>query len=145
MTRFRDLNEPLIEQPRCKTTGCQHNRNPRGFTPQVPTCGGSSSSELTAAPLLLRLDGDNDAIENIAVVEAYNEHDEQAAPVHYVTTWNPRQQSPEHGLAYAEAHGHWSAPRAAKRVALFAVRQTPPDGDEFALQRLLRVIRVHYR
>ena len=36
----------------------------------------------------------NDAIENIAVVEAQNELDEKAAPVHYLIKWNPRQESP---------------------------------------------------
>jgi hypothetical protein len=97
--------------------------------------------QLTAAPLLLRLDGDNDAIENIAVVEAYNAHDEQAAPVHYVTTWNPRPQRPEHGLAYAEGHGVRREPRAGKRVALFAVRETRThDGDDYVLRRVMRVI-----
>jgi hypothetical protein len=48
--------------------------------------------QLTAAPVLVRLDGGNDAIENIAMVEAHNE---QAAPAHYLIKWNPRQQSPE--------------------------------------------------
>ena len=37
--------------------------------------------QLAVTPLLLRLDGGNDAIENIAVVEARNEQDEQVAPL----------------------------------------------------------------
>jgi hypothetical protein len=45
--------------------------------------------------LLVRLDGGNDAIENIAVIAAHEEQDEQAAPVHYVIKWNPRQERPE--------------------------------------------------
>jgi hypothetical protein len=60
--------------------------------------------QLTATALLLRLDGGNDAIEHIAVVEAHNEQDETAAPVQYVIKWNPRQESPEHWLAYAQEH-----------------------------------------
>jgi hypothetical protein len=97
--------------------------------------------QLTAAPLLLRLDSGNDAIENIAVVEAHNEQDEQAAPVHYVIKWNPRQESPEKWLAYAEEHGDWSAPRAGKRVALFDVVETRTyDGYEYPLRRVMRVI-----
>jgi hypothetical protein len=97
--------------------------------------------QLTAAPLLLRLDSGNDAIENIAVVEAHNEQDEQAAPVHYVIKWNPRQESPEKWLAYAEEHGHWSEPRAGKRIALFDVRETRTfAGYDYPLRRVMRVI-----
>jgi hypothetical protein len=51
--------------------------------------------QLTATPLLLRLDSGNDAIENIAVVAAHNVRDEKAAPVHYLIKWNPRKESPE--------------------------------------------------
>lgn len=67
------------------------------------------SRRLTAAPLLVRLAGGNDAIENIAVIEAHIEHNEGVAPVHYLIKWNPRQERPERWLAYAEAHGAWSA------------------------------------
>ena len=97
--------------------------------------------QLTATPLLLRLDGGNDAIENIAVVEALNEQEEKAAPVQYVIKWNPRQESPEHWLAYAEVHGDWSEPRAGKRVALFDVIETRThDGYKYPLRRVMRVI-----
>ncbi len=97
--------------------------------------------QLTDAPLLLRLDSGNDAIENIAVVEAHNEQDEQAAPVHYLIKWNPRKESPERWLAYAEEHGEWSEPRPGKRVALFDVRETRTyDGYEYPLRRVMRVI-----
>ena len=97
--------------------------------------------QLTAAPLLLRLDSGNDAIENIAVVEAHNEQDEKAAPAHYLIKWNPRQESPEKWLAYAEEHGHWSEPRPGKRVALFDVHETRThEGYEYPLRRVMRVI-----
>lgn len=64
--------------------------------------------QLTAAPLLLRLERGNDTIETIAAVEAHNEQDQQGAPAHYVIKWNPRQESAEQLLAYAEKHGDWS-------------------------------------
>ena len=97
--------------------------------------------QLTDTPLLLRLDSGNDAIENIAVVEAHNEQDEQAAPVHYLIKWNPRKESPERWLSYAEAHGEWSEPRPGKRVALFAVHETRTfDGYDYPLRRVMRVI-----
>ena len=97
--------------------------------------------QLTAAPLLLRLDSGNDAIENIAVVEAHNEQDEQAAPAHYVIKWNPRKESPEQWLAYAEKNGDWSEPRPGKRVALFDVRETRTHaGYDYPLRHVMRVI-----
>jgi hypothetical protein len=45
------------------------------------------------------------------------------------------------GLAYAEEHGDWSAPRAGKRVAVFDVVETRThDGYAYALRRVMRVI-----
>ena len=97
--------------------------------------------QLTAAPLLLRLDSGNDAIENIAVVEAHNERDEHAARTDYLIKWNPRRESPEKWLACAEEHGDWSAPRPGKRVALFDVVETRThDGYAYPLRRVMRVI-----
>jgi hypothetical protein len=95
---------------------------------------------VTAAPLLVRLDGGNDAIENLAVIEAHNEQDAQAAPVEYVIKWNPRQESPEKWLAYAEEHAEWSEPRPGKRVALFDVFETRTHrGYDYFLRRVMRV------
>jgi hypothetical protein len=51
--------------------------------------------QLSAAPLLLRLDSPNDAIEKTAVVGAQSDQDEQAAPVHYVIRRKARKESPE--------------------------------------------------
>jgi len=71
-------------------------------------------------------------------------HEEQhphAAPVHYLIKWNPRRESREDWLAYAEAHGDWSTPRLGKRVALFEVRETRTYGGyDYDLRRVMRVI-----
>jgi hypothetical protein len=97
--------------------------------------------QLTAAPLLVRLDGGNDAIDNIAVITAHNEQDPQGAPVHYLIKWNPRKERPEDWLAYAEKHGEWSAPRPGKRVALFDVLETRTHhGYDYPLRRVMRLI-----
>jgi len=45
---------------------------------------------LTEQPILLRLDGGNDAIENIEVVLSHNEQDTARAPVDFLIKWNPR-------------------------------------------------------
>jgi len=75
--------------------------------------------QLTDEPLLLCLDSGNDAMENIAAVENHYKPNEMAAPVHDRIKWNLRRESPEHWLAYAEKHGHWSEPRPGQRVARF--------------------------
>jgi hypothetical protein len=96
---------------------------------------------LTSAPLLVRLDSGNDAIENIATISAHEEQNPQAAPVHYLIKWNPRRESREAWLAYAEEHGDWSTPRPGKQEALFEVRETRThDGFDYDLRRVMRVI-----
>jgi len=96
--------------------------------------------QLTAGPLLLRLDSGYDAIDNLAVVAASNEQEEQAAPVHSLIKWNPRQERAEDWLAYAEEQGDWREPRPGKRVALFDIIATRThDGYEYSLRRVMRV------
>ncbi len=96
---------------------------------------------LTDKPILLRLDGGNDAIENIEVVFEHNEQHPEDLPVHFLVKWNPRQEDPQRWLAYAEEHGEWSEPRAGKRVALFPVSETRThNGYEYPLRRVMRVI-----
>ncbi len=96
---------------------------------------------LTESPILLRLDGGNDAIENIEVVFEHNERHPDAAPVHYLIKWNPRKEDPERWLTYAEEHGEWTEPRPGKRVALFEVRETRThNGYAYPLRRVMRVV-----
>jgi hypothetical protein len=96
---------------------------------------------LTDAPLLLRLDSGNDAIENIAALMTHMEQRPDAAPVHYIVKWNPRRESPEKWRAYAEAHADWDESRAGKRVALFEVRETRTYGGyDYDLRRVMRVV-----
>jgi len=95
---------------------------------------------LTDRALLLRLDSGYDAIENIAVITAHNEQHGDGVPAQYIIKWNPRQESPEQWLAYAEAHGEWVEPRPGKRVAVFDVRLTRTHGGyEYRLRRVMRV------
>jgi hypothetical protein len=96
---------------------------------------------LTERGLLLRLDSGNDAIDNIAVVEAHNERHPAAQPVRYIVKWNPRQERPEQWLAYAEEHAEWDAPRPGKRVATFDVIVNREHGDyTYPLRRVMRVV-----
>jgi hypothetical protein len=96
---------------------------------------------LTQRGVLLRLDGGNDALDNIAVVEAHNEQHPDAQPVRYIIKWNPRQESREQWLAYAEDHAEWVEPRPGKRVATFDVIVNREDADyAYALRRVMRVV-----
>lgn len=95
---------------------------------------------LTSASILLRLDGGNDAIDNIAVVIQNNERAADAAPAHYLIKWNPRKADPGHWLAYASTHGRWTEPRPGKRVTLFEVQETRRiNGEDVSLRRVMRV------
>ncbi|MEY6432518.1 IS1380 family transposase [Thioalkalicoccus limnaeus] len=117
--------------------GSQHCQN---GTPEFLQRVIGPARPLSAAPLLLRLDSGNDAIENIAVVETHNEQDEEAAPIHYLIKWNPRRESPEKWLADAEVHGDWSEPRPGRRAALSEVRETRTHaGYDCSLRRVMRI------
>jgi hypothetical protein len=97
--------------------------------------------QITDKPLLLRLDGGNDAIANIDVVLEHNDQYPGKPPVDFLIKWNPRQESPEDWLAYAEQHAQWETPREGKRVAQFRIQTTRQwKGYEYRLSRVMRVI-----
>ena len=91
------------------------------------------------APLLLRLDGGNDALDNIDVVLEHNESDEVG--VDFLIKWNPRKEDPYEWLDYAEKHARFTEPRPGKRVAVFDYQVTRyHKGYEYQLRRVMRVI-----
>jgi len=98
-----------------------------------------SARRVTDAPLLLRLDSGNDALDNIDVVLTHNETDEVG--VDFIIKWNPRKQDPQEWLAYAEEHARFNRPRAGKRVAVFDYEVTRyRDGYEYHIRRVMRVV-----
>ena len=99
-----------------------------------------NAEAVTDQPVLLRLDGGNDAIENVEVVLEHNERHGARAPVDFIIKWNPRQADPDEVLAEAEAHGHWHYPRDGKRVALYSTWQTRHwRGYDYSIRRVMRV------
>jgi hypothetical protein len=91
------------------------------------------------APLLLRLDGGNDALENIDVVLEHNESD--AVGVDFLIKWNPRTEDPDEWLDYAEKHARFTQLRPGKRVAVFDYQVTRyRTGYEYQLRRVMRVV-----
>ena len=100
---------------------------------------------LTPKRLLLRLDGGNDALENIDVVLDFNAAEAANSPkaggVDFLIKWNPRQEDPRQWLDYAQRHARFTTPRPGKRVALFEVRvRRQRKGYEYQLRRVMRVI-----
>ncbi|WP_419587352.1 IS1380 family transposase, partial [Thiolapillus sp.] len=99
------------------------------------------AQKIAAQPLLLRLDGGNDAIENIEVVLAHNEAHEDLPAVDFLIKWNPRRQDKADWLAIAEQKGKWTYPREGKRVALFSVQTTRHwKGHDYSVRRVIRII-----
>ena len=110
-------------------------------TPEFLATGARPSAQPDRTRSAAALDSDsNDALDNIAVVEAHNEQHPDAPPVDYVIKWNPRQESREQWLAYAQEHGEWDEPRPGKRVATFTLMVKREDADHaYALRRVMRV------
>ncbi len=96
---------------------------------------------LTKAPLLLRLDGGNDAVENMDVILAHNEQHPDEAPVDFIIKWNPRKEDPQDWLKVAEKQALWEEPSPGKRVGLFEVSvKRYGNGYEYTLRRIMRVV-----
>ncbi|WP_294117441.1 IS1380 family transposase [Thiolapillus sp.] len=100
------------------------------------------AQKIAAQPLLLRLDGGNDAIENIEVVLAHNEAHEDLPVVDFlINKWNPRRQDKADWLAIAEQKGKWIYSREGKRVALFSVQTARHwKGHNYSVRRVIRII-----
>lgn len=99
------------------------------------------AQNITHHPILLRLDGGNDSIENIDVLIEHNRESTTKAPVDFIIKWNPRRENKEDWLDHAEQHGRWTLPRDGKRVALFSVEHTREwRGHEYKVWRVMRLI-----
>jgi len=94
---------------------------------------------VTEAPVLLRLDGGNDALDNVEAVLEHNEADEVG--VDFLIKWNPRKEDPRSWLEQAQENTEFTEPRAGKRVWVFNVEVTRTRGEwEYTLHRVMRVI-----
>ena len=95
---------------------------------------------ITQQPLLLRLDGGNDAIENIDVIVEHNPSNENLTPVDFLIKGNPRKQDKARWPGLAEQQGHWEHPREGKRVAEFSVQTTRQwRGYEYTIRQVIRL------
>ena len=90
-------------------------------TPELLQSVLKKSSQLTDKPILLRLDGGNDSIENVDVVLEFNENT-TGLGADFIIKWNPRtNKDPEEWLKIAKEKAKWKEPRPGKRVGTFDV------------------------
>jgi len=99
------------------------------------------AQQITQKPLLLRLDGGNDSIENIDVILEHNLVNEKLTPVDFLIKWNPRKQDKEEWLKVAQQKGQWEYPREGKRIAYFSL-QTKREwqGYEYSVRQVIRLV-----
>lgn len=94
--------------------------------------------QVTPEPLLLRLDGGNDALDNVDVVLEFNDVD--PAGVDFIIKWNPRQEDPQCWLDYAIENAKFEEPREGKRVWTFDVdHRRSRKGYDYVIRRVMRV------
>ncbi len=95
---------------------------------------------VTPQPLLLRLDGGNDSIENIDIVLEHNLQNPDQADIDFLIKWNPRRQDKQDWLKQAQQHGVWTYPREGKRVATFSHQSTRHwQGYEYQVRQVIRL------
>ena len=113
---------------------CQKN------TPELLNRALERACQLTDKPILLRLDGGNDAIANIDVVLDFNETHE-GGDVDFIIKWNPRTKDTAHWLEIAEKQATWEEPRPGKRIGLFEVTvERHYNGYDYTLRRVMRIV-----
>jgi hypothetical protein len=116
--------------------GSQHCQ--RG-TPQFLRRVLARARRVTEEPVLLRLDGGNDALDNVEAVLAHNDTDEVG--VDFLIKWNPRKEDPHSWLEQAQENAEFTEPRAGKRVWVFDLDTTRTRaGWQYTVRRVMRVI-----
>ncbi len=109
-------------------------------TPALLSRGLRSARQITKRPLLLRLDGGNDSLENMDVVLSFNEEYADSEGADFIIKWNPRQEDKDYWLGYAEQHGRWTDCREGKQIARFSVTEKRQrEGYVYSIRRVMQV------
>lgn len=110
-------------------------------TPNLLARALQDARRITDKPLLVRLDGGNDSIENIDIILDYTHNQNQGeAAVDFIIKWNPRRVDKDEWLETAEQQGCWAHPREGKRTAIFSetvIRQW--KGYDYQVRRVIRI------
>ena len=108
-------------------------------TPEFLTRVLAQARRVTEEAVVLRLDGGNDALDNVEVVLRHNETDEVG--VDFLIKWNPRTEDRQRWLEHAQENAEFTEPRAGKRVWVFDLETTRiRQGWEYTVRRVMRVI-----
>jgi hypothetical protein len=95
---------------------------------------------ITDQPILVRLDGGNDSIENIDVILEHNNNRPEQSDIDFIIKWNPRREDKDEWLCAAEQQDCWEYPREGKRTAIFSeivIRRW--KGYEYQIRRVIRL------
>lgn len=110
-------------------------------TPELLKSALEKSAQITDKPILLRLDGGNDSIENVDVVLEFNKNT-SGLGADFIIKWNPRtNKDPEEWLKIAEEKAKWKEPRPGKRVGIFDISiERVWKKHVYTIRRVMRVI-----
>lgn len=118
--------------------GSQHCQN---GTPALLANVLNQAARIIEHPLLVRLDGGNDALENVDVILEYNVDRAEHKQADFVIKWNPRREDPAEWARYADVHSHWEDVREGKRVSVFSIDHSRDwKGHTYTIRRVMRVV-----
>lgn len=109
-------------------------------TPALLARALQDARRITDQPILLRLDGGNDSIDNIDVILEHRQQHLDAAEVDFIIKWNPRRVDKEEWLQRAEQESCWDYPRDGKRTAIFSETVNRQwNGYDYQVRRVIRL------
>lgn len=118
--------------------GSQHCQN---GTPALLANVLNQAARIVEHPLLVRLDGGNDALENIDVILEYNVDRPRRKQADFIIKWNPRKEDPAQWARYADKHSVWREVREGKRVSVFSIdHRRDRKGYTYTIRRVMRVV-----
>lgn len=109
-------------------------------TPELLARALRDARRITDQPLLVRLDGGNDSIENIDIILEHRQSNKDEAAIDFIIKWNPRRVDKDEWLETAEQQGCWSHQREGKRTAIFSQHVTRQwQGYDYQVRRVIRL------
>lgn len=110
-------------------------------TPELLARALRDARRITDQPILVRLDGGNDSIDNIDIIlEHEQEQNREEAAIDFIIKWNPRRVNKDELLETAEQQGCWENPREGKRTAVFSETVNRQyNGYDYQVRRVIRI------
>ncbi len=110
-------------------------------TPELLARALRDARRITDQPILVRLDGGNDSIENIDIILEHTQNQgKDEAAIDFIIKWNPRRVDKEEWLETAVQQGGFEYPREGKRTAIFSETVTRTwKGYDYQVRRVIRL------